>query len=547
MRNLMKRGYKAAWPKSDTLTPLRSSPRIIKSAILLLAVLCVAIWPPLIAEAQNPGTAVAAASSEGPPRFDKPRRLTLEQCIDLALKYNRMRKASKASREIAEAQYKQALSAYWPQLSLTSTGTRMESPPLFIFPASPLPLGSAGRPLAEAIATAQLLKNPLAPPPGTPAYNAVLAGIADTVQKGLETSTMPAQEIKLMDRDTLVTSLELIYPLYTGGKRSALTTQAKLGIEFAKEASRRTDLQVIHDVKVYYYSSLLAKKLLEQGQETLERFEVTLELTENLYKHGSGKVKKTDYLRTQVIVASIRSFIEQLKSNEWLARSALVNAMGLDWHSEVEPIETDIPFKAYGGDLEKLVAGSHQSNPQMIQVELGIGVSEAKVKEARSGHLPVLVFFGNINRIDNSYDAGIMAPENKKNWNLGIRMELPLFKGFRTTNEEREASARVEKIRQERLLLKEGVALQVKDAFLQVARAQAQVKATKEALDAAVENRDLNTRAYRDELVETKDVIEAQMMEFFINGQYLKALYDNVAGHSDLEFIVGKGMNDTTR
>ncbi|HMK48884.1 MAG TPA: hypothetical protein VK435_02435, partial [Thermodesulfovibrionales bacterium] len=97
-----------------------------------------------------------------------------------------------------------------------------------------------------------------------------------------------------------------------------------------------------------------------------------------------------------------------------------------------------------------------------------------------------------------------------------------------------------EKIQQERLLLKEGIALKVKDAFLQIGRSQGQVKSTREALDAARENRELNVRAYQEELVETKDVIEAQLIEFFINGQYLKALYDNAANQADLEFIVGK-------
>ena len=500
---------------------------------------------PFTLGAQEKATALSAPPTGEAFRPEKPQRLTLDQCLDLALKYNATRKVSLVAREIADAQYRQALSAYWPQLTLTSTATRMENPPLFIFPASPLPLGNATMPLAQAIATAQLLNNP-ATPLGSPAYNAALPGAINAVLQGLQGSTMPAQQIKLMDRDSLFTSLELIYPLYTGGKRSALTTQAKLGVEIAQEASRRTDLQVAHDVKVYYYSTILCRNLLQLGQETLERFEVTLELTESLYKNGTGRVKKTDYLRTQVIVASIRSFLESLKSNEWLARAALVNAMGLDWRAEVEPVDTVLPWQGYDGALENLVNAAQHGNPQMLQVQLGIEATEAKVKEARSGHLPLLVFFGNINRIDNSYDAGIMAPDNKDNWNIGIRMALPLFNGYRTSNETKEAGLRVAKLQQERLLLKEGLALQVKDAFLQVGRAQAQVKAMRDAVDAAVQNRDLNTRAYQDELVETKDVIEAQMMEFFINGQYQKALYDNVASQSDVEFIVGRGIREST-
>lgn len=474
----------------------------------------------------------------------KSRRFTLQECVETALKKNRQRLVSKASREIAEAQYKQALSAYWPQLKLSVTGSRMDESPNFVFPSRPLPLGATAGPLAEAVAVAQLAK--LGITPSMPGFNTYLEQAAAQVAQELNKAQMPAYDVKLGDRDNLFSSLELIYPLYTGGKRSSIVEQAKSGIAVAKEGSRQTDLQIINDVSRYYYGSVLSRNLLKLGQDTLERFEVTLELTENLYKHGSGKVKKTDYLRTQVVVASIRSLVELLRSNEQLSKAALVNAMGLEWQETVEPVEAPIPFRPYESDLESLVAQAHQWNPQFIQVQHGIKATEAKVTEARAGHLPVLVLFGGVNRIDNSYDGGLVTSDNKKNWNLGIRMELPIFNGFRTSNEGKEATARVEQLRQQKALLKEGLALQVKDAFLQIARSQGQVKATKDALDAAVENRDLNIRAYNDELVETKDVIEAQLMEFFINGQYLKALHDNVVNQSNLEFLIGKGINEAS-
>ena len=520
---------------------------LMRRAVLLVFIFACASIQPLAANAQDNTKPNQASPTSEYVNLAKPQRLTLERCIDIAFKNNRMRKASQASQEMAEAQYKQALSAYWPQLTLTSTATRMDEPMNFVFPGASMSsaMGTMSGSLAEAIANTQLAKQGITPdtiPGGLPAYNAALAAATAQALQGLQTTKMADQNVKLMDRDTLYTSLELIYPLYTGGKRSALAAQAKGGVEIAKEGARRTDLQVINDVKRFYYASILARNLLKSGQETLERFQVTLELTENLYKNGAGKVKKTDYLRTQVIVASIRSFLENLKANEALARSALVNAMGLDWQSEVEPADDEIPLKTYGGDLEKFVSEALKWNPQLVQIKLGIGATEAKVKEARSGHLPVVVFFGSLNRIDNSYDAGLMTSDNKNNWGLGLRVELPIFKGFRTVNEEREATARVQKIRQENLLLQEGIALQVKDAFLQVNRSQAQVKAIKDALDAAVENRDLNTRAYQDELVETKDVIEAQMIEFFIIGQYLKATYDHAVSQSSLEFIIGKGI-----
>ncbi|HJX31709.1 MAG TPA: TolC family protein [Thermodesulfobacteriota bacterium] len=469
--------------------------------------------------------------------------LTLPDCLDIAFQNNRLRAVSRESIKIAEAQRDQALSAYWPQLNLGVTATRMDEDPNFIFPSQPLPLGDAAQPFAEAIANAQLAKRGITPDNvGLPAYNSALSAAAAQAMNQLSSSSMPAQNIKLMDRDLLTSTLSLIYPLYTGGKISALTKQAVIGVDVSKEQSRQTDLQIARDVKQYFYGHIFAKKLHTLGRETLDRLEATEILTESIYRHGSGKVKKTDYLRAKVMTAAVRSAVELLKSNEELTRSALVNAMGLPWNTSIGLADVEIPFAPYGSELEELVEQAYSSNPQINQVRLGLKAGEAKIAEARSGHLPIVAFFGNFNRLENSYSGGLNTAENRNSWQIGLSLDMTIFNGFRTSKEVLEARLRLDKLRNENMLLEEGVALQVKNAFLQIARSQGQVKTTKDALDAATENRELNIRAYQQEMVETKDVIEAQLMEFFMHGQYLHALYDNQVNSGELEFIIGSSV-----
>ena len=216
--------------------------------------------------------------------------------------------------------------------------------------------------------------------------------------------------------------------------------------------------------------------------------------------------------------------------------------MGLRWNVSVFPAETDIPFIEYGAPLNELVLKAHSLNPQLMQVGYGMDAAEAGIDKAKAGHLPIIVLFGSVDRIDNGYKEGLMTDQNRNSWSVGINMQLPLFNGFRTTHEVREAEARKEKLGHEQYLLREGIAVQVKDAFLQIARAGMQVKATRDAVKAATENRQLHERAYQDELVETKDVIEAQLTELFIQSQYEKALYDTQYNQSTLEYLVGQNL-----
>jgi outer membrane protein TolC len=178
-------------------------------------------------------------------------------------------------------------------------------------------------------------------------------------------------------------------------------------------------------------------------------------------------------------------------------------------------------------------------------VGYGLSAAEAGVDKAKAGHLPVVVLFGSLDRLDNSYHEGLISDQNRHSWTLGLRVQVPIFNGFRVQNEIREAQARKEKLGLERQILLEGLGLQVKNAFLEIARAIQQTKATGESLTLARENRELHERAYQEELVDTKEVIEAQLTELFIRSQHQKARYDAQIYQSQLDNLIGQTLSET--
>ncbi len=450
----------------------------------------------------RPGPMVPARphAAEEPPSL---KDMSLAQCLDVALENNRWRPASRLAVEAAEAQHKQALSSWWPTLSARTSAVHMDEPVNFIFPARSF-----------------ILDIPMA---------AVSLPV-----------TIPPMDIKLMDSTSLLGSLSLSFPIYTGGLRPAFIQMARSGVEAAKQEARRTDLQVVFDVKRMYYTTVLAQNLHKIGSDALARLEVTLRLTENLYKKGSGRVNKTDFLRNKMVVEGLRSLVMMLESNVQLAQAALVNTMGMAWNTPITLAADEIPFEPLELDLEQLVAESYAFNPDWVRLEAGLNFAGARVKEARSGYFPKVGLVGSLNYISNSYDKGMVTPQNKSSWAVGVGLDIPIFNGFLTPARVQEAKARLQRMEQQQVLLKEGLALQVKHIFLQVDRSQKQQGAARAALDAATQNRDLNVRAYQDDLVETQDVIEAQILESFMEAQYQKILYDHAEARAHLDFVVGE-------
>lgn len=453
--------------------------------------------------------------------------LSIDDCLNISLKNNHLSPASRYALQVSEDQHKQAMSAYWPQLALRSLFTQFDQYPNFLFPARNIPVPGQ---------TVTLPANSFGP--GVPPVPVPLNSPASQF-------AVPPQNVKLMDSSNLLTSLNLSYPLYTGGLRRAKIKQAEKGVEVAKQEVRRTDLQVIYDVKRMYYGAVLAQKVYQIGKDSLDRLETTLTLTEDMYKRGTGKVKKTDYLRTKATVESVRAMVADLANNVKLAKAGLVNTMGLEWQTNVDLATQKLPYSPLHADLAKLVSSSYEFNPDWAKLKAGLEAAEFKIKEEQSGHLPKIALTGNLNHIDNPYNQGIVTGQNKNFMSVGVALEIPIFSGFLTQYKIREARANVEKIKEQRVLLKEGLALKVKDVFLRLMRAQEQQKASREALSAATENRELNEKAYRDELVDTKDVLEAQIMESTLEAQYQKILYDHIEALAQLNFIVGAEITQT--
>ena len=276
---------------------------------------------------------------------------------------------------------------------------------------------------------------------------------------------------------------------------------------------------------------------------------MTLDLTEKLYKGSSTKVKKTDYLRNRTAVEGLRAANAQMEGSERLALAALTNVLGLDWDAEIDVSEPEIPFRPNGEDLRSLVSGRTPSTRTGSGWKRESGAAEAQVEEKESGtpSPPGAVRQGPT-RIENSYQPGARHPgeqdflagrdrhgtsdlprvphAERGAGGLGAAREDPPAEGPAQGGDRPPGEGRLPP---------------------DVERSREQRAAMSEAARSAEENRDLNERAYRDEFVETKDVIEAQLVESFTKAGSEKTLYDHAEAQARLEFLVGREIEALLR
>jgi outer membrane protein TolC len=327
--------------------------------------------------------------------------------------------------------------------------------------------------------------------------------------------------------------------------RKGLREQSAANIAIMRVESRRTDLEIADSVTRMYWGAVLARQLRQLGQETLERMESTLRLTETMYKEGAGKVTRSDYLDNSVMVETVRSLLAELEKNEAMSQAALANTMGLDWNASVQPSAQEIPFAPAAQDLDRLVASSYEFNPDWEKLGQALRATQGAVTTARSGYYPKLALTGELHRWWNGgYDTGIATDRNQRGWTAGVGLEIPIFDGFLARNQVAEALARLNQLKETQFLLRDGIALRIKDLVLSLDAAAKSGQASRSAMQSAAENRDLNTRAFQEELVETEKVVRAQLMEALMSAQHYKARYDYAVLWSQLSLAVGKEIGD---
>ncbi len=480
------------------------------------------------------------AKGQAPP--DERQVLSLEDCLRIAMEKNHTRPASQFAVAMAEAQHRQALAAYWPQVNAKGGLDELSSSPNFLYPASTMYIPAQSVSIPGGTATVTIPANAFGPGLPPVDVNMPVSFPGQTVNTSAQMFPIPAQNIKLMSPLTESVSADFKWLLVDGGMRHGYKEQSLGALDVAHVEVRRTDLELRENVVRLYYGAVLARELHRLGQDTLERMEATQSLTESLYKDGTGTVNKTDFLDNKVMTETVRSMVAPLEANETMAEAALAYTIGLSWKSTVIPKDEELPYQPYGGNLSELVSTAYEFNPDWTEIDAGLRALEGERITAASGYYPRLGIKGELHRMWNSYDGGLSTPNNRNGWSVDLGVEIPIFNGFLTQAKVAEARARISQMKEKRILLSEGIGLQIRSMFIEMGSSEQVVQATENAALTAKDDTELTLRGYQSGLIATEKVIRAQLQEALVTAAHDKAIYDHLALQTQMDLVVGKSV-----
>lgn len=430
--------------------------------------------------------------------------IDLNSAIEIALKNNKQHKISKLALGIAKAQYEQASSFNYPMVDINIMAIREKEDRIF----------------------------------------SMKSQIDMSAFSILGLTSLPLDiDVTAMGRDTIYSSLDILYPIYTGGKVSSIIKQAEINKLIAKTSIIREKQNVIFDIKKYYYAFVLSSQLENLAALTLDRMQFISSITKNFYENGESlNVKKTDYLNVQLVVSLINSTLSKIQAKKEMLKLALINTMGIPWNSNIKILVNNKELKEEKYQIETLIEEAYKSNTNIKEIQLAIKITKAQINEAKAGYYPDVALTGSLSNIYNSYEFGILNEEQANSWNIGLVAKIPLFNGSRTASEVKEKTINKNKIILLSEILKEATALQIQSEFIKVKSSYKQIRRLKDAKIIAQEHRILNTRGYQIDLITPEKVIESQYMEAYIKADYFKYVHDYKLSLAKIDKLVGREL-----
>lgn len=324
-------------------------------------------------------------------------------------------------------------------------------------------------------------------------------------------------------------------PIYTGGRNTAELRQSLLNLRVQEESLRLKKIAIEFETKRLYYGLLLAYETERITKKLFVQTNAHYEDVEKNYKEGTSS--RFDVLQSKVQVSKIIPQLVKAKNSSKLILAELKKLLGIDLEEKME-LSGSLEFSFIGIKEERFLKQAYRNRPDLIMKDMGIDISKQSIEIAKSASRPQIN--ANLNYNYTSDDLGNMFNSDHNLWNAGIKVGIPIFDGFSAKAKVDEAKARYEQITLEEEDLREQIALDIRNACLDLAESSAIIKSQKDSIEEAAEALKIAEISYNNGVATNLDVLDSQVSLSQIEKNLSEAIYDYVMAKAYLDKARGK-------
>ena len=323
-------------------------------------------------------------------------------------------------------------------------------------------------------------------------------------------------------------------------------------MEMAVESVRANRIDMIAAVRASYYNILLAEQSLTVLEEAALTTDRVVKNTEDLYKNGLAA--EYDYLTARVQRSNLDPQILQVKNGIELAKLQLKMFLSIPEEVEIDVVGTLDDFK----DMALLGADYNvdiENNTTIKTLDLQLELLDHQEKLIQTTRMPTVAAFGQISLIGQERSdlggllggmtGGTTTEEQSKFWwqypiSVGAQINIPLFAGFKKTNQLREVRNQREQLRLQRDYAEEGIRLQVQQSVNTLLTARSMMLSNAETVLQAEKAYQISLTRYEAGAGTILELNSAQLSLTQAQLSYSQSIYDYLAAYAEYEKALGK-------
>jgi len=336
------------------------------------------------------------------------------------------------------------------------------------------------------------------------------------------------------------TQVEVSQLVYSGGRVRAALRAAKLADQIAALGFQRTVADTILEVRRQFYQILLNKAQVEVREQSVTLLDQQLRDAQSRFDVGA--VPRFNVLRAEVELANAKPPLIRAQNDLRLSKEALVKLLAIDSPDQTNsftPINFagQLVYEHRAWELPAALQQAINNRPELLQSERQIGVAQANVKVATSGYKPEASVFANYGWRDTTFSDEV--DELRHGWTLGARLDWAIFDGMLTRGRVTQARALLNEANLDYGDTRRQVELEVRQAYSDYLQTLELIEAQKKTTEQAEESLRLAEARFRAGSGTQLDVLSAQTALTDARSNEVQALYEYNVAIAALERVTG--------
>ena len=332
--------------------------------------------------------------------------------------------------------------------------------------------------------------------------------------------------------------LDIRQSLIDGGAAFSGYKAAAASETASRESFRGARQSLIFNVKSSYFSALKAKKLLDVQEDVIKRGEEQLKIAQARYDLGSASL--SDVLKAKVSFANDRLALISAENGYQVALANLNSIIGEDVNDSIELAEDLTPPQVTSLGYEEALLKAEKNHPDLLSAQENLKASDWGVQAGRAGLYPSLSLNAGYGWNNRDFSRVTSLFDRDYQWRFGFSIGYNIFDRFSTYQSLKSAQARHSNARESFLQTRSQVALEVKQAFLDLAQAKQKLGVTNQQSESAEEDLNIVQEKYNLGAATILELLDAQVSYKQAKSEQVQALFDYNLAAARLKKSIGE-------